>query len=144
MRMPMSVDVQLVARLEGDHRFLPVLAEARRAAGALELALAVADVHLEDLDPEALLHGLLDDELVGACRHLEDVGVQGLDAAGGLLREQRPPQDPRPRPWNRCRRTRIHHAISSPPPPAALPSPAPPSAGPAASAAKASRVSTMV
>src|SRR5262245_16536987 len=88
-----SVNIQLVALLEGNDSFLPVLPEPRRAAHALEFASAVSDIDLHHFYPEKLFDRFSNQELVGFPGHLEHVGVHGFNAPRCLFREERPAQD---------------------------------------------------
>src|SRR5438046_2930367 len=90
---PLQEFGQLLAFPERHVRLLRVRAAADELALALELAMRQRRAHGGDLRPEQRFHGALDVDLVGVLRHLEHQRVPVLAEGGGLLGDQRTPDD---------------------------------------------------
>src|SRR5438034_6230767 len=83
----------LLARLQDHVGLLPVRPASHVAALPLHLAVDVGHPHVGHLHPEQALHRLLDLRLGGVLVDLEAEGALGLLEGGGLLGDERPPDD---------------------------------------------------
>src|SRR6185436_284880 len=83
----------LLALLQDHVGLLPIRPAAHVAALPLDLAVHVGHPHVLDLHPEQALHGLLDLGLGGVPVDLEAERALGLLEGGGLLGDERPPDD---------------------------------------------------
>src|SRR5262245_28917472 len=83
----------LLALAQRHVRLLPIRSASREASLPLHLAVPERRADALDLRPEQLLDGAPDIDLVGVSRDLEHQRASSLAHAGGLLGDQRAPQN---------------------------------------------------